>query len=149
MEIRKLLIAAAASAAVMLVLAILWHIIIMDPFYAGELSFLQEVVSYDVIALAYLVLGALMAIVYPKGYTGGPPAAEGFRFGLVMGLICALPAGMVVAALTGTVSGAVVLVEAAWHMVEQGIGGMVVGMVFGYRGERPPDEDELIEDALR
>jgi len=131
------------------VLGVLWHLVILDPFYAGEFPFIQDVVRYDVIALAYLALGFLMAIVYPKGYTGGPPTAEGFRFGIIVGLMCALPAGMVMYAVTGAVSGALVLAEAAWHMVEQGAGGMVIAMLSGIAGEPGEERPDLGDDSLR
>lgn len=148
MEIRKLLLSALAAAAAMLLLAGLWHTAIMGPYYAREMPVMQEVVRYDVIGLSYLVLGVLMAIVYPKGYTGGPPAAEGFRFGLVMGLIYSLPHSMVLFAVTGSLSGVLVLTDAAWHMVEQGVGGMVIALVCGPMGRRRLDPEDLDDDAL-
>jgi len=149
MDTRKLLLSALAGTAAMLLLSGLWHIVIMGPYYGREMPQVLEVVRYDIIALSYLVLGVLMATVYPKGYTGGPPAAEGFRFGLVMGLIYSLPHSMVLFAVTESMSGALVLTDAAWHMVEQGVGGMVIALVCGSACGGRSDTPDMNDDTLR
>jgi len=148
MGIRRLLLSALAGAAIMLLLAAVWHIALMGRYYAAGVSQVQEVVRYDVIALAYLVLGALMAIIYPKGYAGGSPASEGFRFGVLIGLVYAMPHAMVAVAATGSASGSLVLVDAAWHMVEQGVGGAVIALVYGRLGGAPLQPADVDEDTV-
>jgi len=46
------------------------------------------------LALGYLVIGWMMAFIYPKGYGGGSPAAEGFRFGVVAWAIASFGPGL-------------------------------------------------------
>lgn len=60
----------------------------------------------------------LVAVIYPVGYEGGVPWREGLRFGLLMGVLFTLPGGLVI-------------VDAAWHRVEQGAGGIGVALVHG------------------
>ena len=47
------------------------------------------------VALGFLVLALLMALVYPKGYKGGSPKLEGLRFGVIVGLIAESPTQLV------------------------------------------------------
>ncbi|MFH1569494.1 MAG: hypothetical protein ABIL09_15970 [Gemmatimonadota bacterium] len=131
MGIRKLIASTLLGAVVMGVLAGGWHLVLMGAYYREEVAGLRQVFRLDVLALAYLVLAALMAVIYPKGYAGGAPLVEGFRFGVVMGLIAALPHSMVLFAVSDAISGSAVLGDAAWHMVEQGAGGAAIGLVYG------------------
>jgi len=39
------------------------------------------------IGLAYLMVGIIMAYMYPKGYEGGSPVGEGLKFGAIIGLL--------------------------------------------------------------
>ena len=131
MGIRKLIASTLLGAVAMGVLAGGWHLVLMGTYYREEVAGLREVFRLDVLVLAYLALAALMAVIYPKGYAGGAPLAEGFRFGVVMGLVAALPHSMVLFAVSDAFSGSAVLAEAAWHMVEQGVGGAAIGLVYG------------------
>ena len=131
MGIGKFILTSLASAAAMLVLAAVWYFVLAGPFYAEHMAVAREVRLYDIIALAYLVLGAMMTLMYPSGYAGGSPAMEGARFGVMIGIICSLPHSLVVYAIQGTQSTTLVLAEAAWHAVEQGVGGVVIGIIYG------------------
>ena len=67
------------------------------------------------------------------GYKGGSPVKEGFRFGALIGLIWILPLSMIFHGvwnlpLTG------VIVDSAWHVVEEGIAGIAIGLVYGKPG---------------
>ena len=59
----------------------------------------------------------LMAYLYPKGYSEGSPVGEGLKFGILIGLIWILPLGLIL--------------DAVWHLVEEGAGGIVIGLVYG------------------
>ena len=82
------------------------------------------------IALGSLVIAILMAYTYPIGYKGGSAVKEGFRFGALIGLIWVLPVSLIF-------SGAwnyplvAVIVDSAWHIVEQGVTGIVIAMIYG------------------
>ncbi len=83
------------------------------------------------IALGYIVLALLMAYVYPKGYSGGAPATEGLKFGVIIGLLWVLPHGIVLYGVHHSGTRALILVDTTWHVVEQGVGGLVMGLICG------------------
>ena len=89
------------------------------------------------IILGYLILGVLMSYVYPKGYKGGGAIAEGLRFGAVIGLLWVLPHAVILHGVYFGAMGTLILVDAAWHMVEQGLGGIAIALIYC----RKADED--------
>ena len=74
MGIGKFILTSLVSAVAMLALAVVWYFGLAASFYAEHMAVVREIRLYDVIALAYLVLGAMMALMYPAGYAGGHPA---------------------------------------------------------------------------
>ena len=136
MDIKKLGLAAIVGAASMWILAGLWHKVVVPGFYASSHGAQHEGVA--VIAIAYVVLGSLMAYIYPLGYKGGRPVWEGLRFGLLMGLLWVFPHELAMAGAHGK-SLVYVLKNAAWHLVEQGAGGVAIGLMYG--GARSKAED--------
>jgi len=81
------------------------------------------------IILGVLILAVLMAYMYPLGYKGGSPLKEGLRFGVVIGLLWILPYNVIMIGVVGT-SKTLVVVDALWHIVEQGVGGIVIGYIY-------------------
>jgi len=127
MNIKKLILAALAGGIGMWLLAGLWHEIIMAQFYTAETN--ASHAGTGIIFTAYLVLGLLMAYLYPLGYKGGRPWLEGLRFGILIGILWVFPHEL---AMAGAHSGPLpyVFKNAAWHMVEQGAGGIIVGLIY-------------------
>ena len=76
MEVRKLILATVLGLTVMMFLSGLWHGLAMRDFYATHSPTLREVPLLRIIGLGYLLLGVLMAVIYPKGYEGGSPWLE-------------------------------------------------------------------------
>jgi hypothetical protein len=128
MSIKKFILATLAGGVAMWLLAGLWHQLIMDAFYTSETHATHE--GTGIIFLAYVVLAILMAYIYPFGYRGGKPAIEGLRFGLIIGLLWVFPHGLAMAGAHGD-SLSYVFKNAAWHMIEQGFGGIIIGLVYG------------------
>ena len=137
MDLRNYIGCCIASTFVMLGLAAMWHRVLMADYYALHTSVarLEPLTGY--IALAYLTLSVLMTLIYPKGYSGGSRWSEGLRFGLIIGLMYALPRGIVMYSVEGTHTGTLVLVDSAWHMVEQGAGGVVIALIHGWGAGGP------------
>jgi hypothetical protein len=132
MDAKKCLTATVAGFVVMFVLAGLWHMVIMDEFYARHTYVPgREEPLLGYIGLGYLILAALMAYVYPKGYSGGSPVKEGLRFGALMGLLWILPHSTVLYGALGLGTRAIIVVDVIWHIVEEGIGGAVMGAIYG------------------
>jgi hypothetical protein len=80
--------------------------------------------------LAILVTSVLMAYIFPIGYRGGKPWAEGLRFGMLMGVLVSLPMNLHVYALTKTAF-AGLLTAVLWTVITWGIAGALIGAVFG------------------
>ena len=116
-------------------LAGLWHEVLMPRFYAAATGATHE--GAAIILAAYMALGALMAYLYPIGYQGGRPVAEGLRFGLLIGVLWVFPHGLAMAGAHGT-SIAYVFKNTGWHLIEQGVGGLVIGWIYG-RGASKSD----------
>ncbi len=124
--LKKFSLSTIAGLAVMLILAVLFHTVLMkEMFVLGEMQ-------PPLIALGYLVFTLIMAYIYPIGYKGGSPVAEGLRFGLLMGVLFTFPREMVMYA-TGATQYTLktIGVEIVWHLVEQGVGGIVIALVYG------------------
>lgn len=131
MDGRKLVTGALAVFVVMFALSWVWHQGLMADFYQSTaLEPARESPLIWAIAAGYALLSLLMAWMYPKGYEGGGPLLEGLKFGAVIGILWVLPLQLV---LYGVLEGplTMVLVDGAWHVVEQGAGGAVLGWVHG------------------
>ena len=112
----------------MWVVAGLWHNLIMPALYKDTHASHEGI---GILLIAYLVLALLMAYIYPPGYRGGKPVWEGLRFGIIIGILWVFPHEL---AMTGAHDGKSILYvfkNTAWHMVEQGIGGIIVGLIYG------------------
>jgi len=128
---KKFLMALVGGLLVMWLLSGLWHVLIMGDFYAenaGPLAY--EAPKMLFIIIGYAILTILMVYIYTQGYKGGSPLKEGLRFGAVMGLLWILPFNVIIYAVKET-SVTFILVDAGWHIVEQGIGGIVIGLIYG------------------
>ena len=130
MDTKKMLFAIIGGFVAMFALSGLWHMLIMADFYEANSSstaFAEPKMQF--IVLGYLILALIMAYIYPLGYKGGSSVTEGLKFGLIIGLLWILPIGVVLYGVMES-SGTLLVVDAIWHIVEQGIGGVVVGLVY-------------------
>jgi hypothetical protein len=130
MPLRKLILAAGCAVVAMLALSHLWHSLMAD-FYTVHSPLQRDAPVERFIGLGYLLLAGLMALVYPKGYEGGPPVMEGLRFGALVGILISLPHGLIQYGMDGSHTGTLLLADTAWHTVEQAAGGIAVALVHG------------------
>ena len=135
MDLRRLILATLLSMAAMSALAALWHGWLLHAFYSEHMPLLRQTPVLRLIGLGYFVLALVMAVIYPKGYEGGSPWFEGLRFGALMGVLFTLPRGLVLYGAEGSQTGTLLAVDAAWHLAEQGVGGLVIAWIHG--GEAP------------
>ena len=131
MNSRKLVLGALAAFAVAFPLSGLWHVLLMNDFYnSAAAGTMRDPPLFLFVALGYLVVGFIMAYMYPKGYEGGSPVREGLKFGALIGLLWWFPTQLVLyGALEGPFS--IVFVDGAWHLVEEGLAGVALAMVYG------------------
>ncbi len=134
MNVKQFVLAWMAAVVVALLLAFGWHLFLLGDFYRAQSQALaREEPNFVFIFVALLILYFLMALVYPIGYKGGSPVKEGFRFGALIGLIWVLPVTVAHYGLYNLPL-AYVIVDSAWHVVQEGIGGIVIALVYGKPG---------------
>ena len=137
MDTKKMILSTLAGFVAMFALAYLWHVIVMGSFYDEQFANTARAApQFPFIVLAYLVLAILMAYIYPIGYKGGTAVSEGIKFGILIGLLSALPSNLVTYGVSNVPSLAGPIVDAIWHVLEQGVGGIVVALVYG-RNQAP------------
>ena len=127
----KMLYAWLAGAVGIIVLGVLWHRVIMGGFYDEQgAAIMREEPQMLFVILALLILAFLMAYAYPIGYKGGSPITEGLKFGALIGLVAFLPFNLIIHGIFNyPLAGA--LVDAGWHVVEEGVGGVIIALVYG------------------
>ena len=123
---KKLTLATLLSGFGMWVVAGIWHNLIMANLYK-EVHATHE--GIGILLIAYFILALLMGYIYPLGYKGKNPVIEGLRFGIIIGLLWVMPHGLAMAGAHGE-SIIYVIKNSIWHMVEQGIGGIIIGLVY-------------------
>jgi hypothetical protein len=131
MNTKKFLWASLAGTLVMFLLGGLWHALLLKDFYAaqfGATARSEPAVFFSF--LGYLSLAILMSLVFPAANKGGSALKEGSRFGTLMGLLSHLPFSLVFYANTTTYTLSHVLLDGAWHIVEQGMGGIVIALIY-------------------
>jgi len=114
----------------MWILAGFWHKVVARQLYEGDTHTHGSHEGIGIIFLAYLLLGSLMAYLDSLVDAGNPSILSGLRFGLLMGVLWVFPHELTMVGAHGK-SLAYVLKNAAWHLVEQGIGGIVMALVMG------------------
>lgn len=136
MNIGRLLGAALGGGAVMWLLAGLWHMAIMGSFYdQNSVATPRVEPQMQFIILGYVILGLLMAYLYAKGFSGeGGSVCRGVCFGATIGLLWVLPHGVVLHGVEFGSTGKLILIDSAWHLVEQGAGGIVMSLIYGSSG---------------
>ena len=126
----RIALGALVGAIAMWLLAGLWHTVVARKLYEGGTHAHGSHEGIGVIFLGYLVLGSLMAYLYSLVHAGGPPVVSGLRFGVLMGLLWVFPHELTMVGAHGKPL-PYVLKNAAWHVIEQGVGGIVIGLVMG------------------
>ncbi len=138
MNFKKFTLSFILSGIVMCLLAYVWHMVYPgESLYAnpdfygaqGDINRAEPLIQY--ILLGYLFLAVFMAYTYPKGYEGGSLLSEGFKFGAIIGLVWVIPHGIVLYGVQGLTSGMAIIYDGLWHVVEQGIGGIVIAYIYG------------------
>ncbi len=123
MRIKRFFLATFAGGIVMWGVAGLWHELVMAQFYTRQAHATHE--GTGIILLAYLILAALMVYLYPRFSGSSRYFQEGAKFGALIGLLWVFPHGLAMAGAHGEPV-AYVVKNALWHVVEQGIGGIVI-----------------------
>ena len=91
--------------------------------------------SVGLIFLGYLLLAGLMALAFDRARISAAPWVKGGVVGVFVGLLWVFPHGVVLAAAHGDSLSYEVL-NALWHVIEQGVGGVALAALWP-RAARP------------
>ncbi len=123
-EFPRLAVVIAVTACAMWALAGLWHNLIVPSFYARAGHASHE--GIFVLLLSYVVLAGIMVALHRRAPASGRGGyGSGFLFGALIGILWVFPHELAMAASHDS-SFAYVFQNAAWHVVEQGWGGVVL-----------------------
>jgi hypothetical protein len=135
MNLKKLLIATAASFVVGFALGGFIHMVLLKSWYqahlgmAGNVERAQPMMLY--IALGSLLISFTMSYLYPKGVESDNKIMEGLKFGVIMGLFWIVPHNLILYGATTLLSGKFLLMDAAVNGLSGGITGIVIALVYG------------------
>lgn len=130
---KKLLFATVAATAVMFALAGLYTGVLADEFIVNNVdaALLRSPPNLMLVASGYFLLALLMALLFPRlGRLSKSPAISGLCFGLAAGVCWLMPYSLVLFGVYKFPYVALPL-DFAWALVEQGIGGLVIGLIYG------------------
>jgi len=127
MNYKKILLAALVSGFGMWVTAGIWHNLIMANLYEDVHA---EHDGIGILLIAYFVLSLIMSYMYPLVYRNGKPILEGLKFGMIIGVLWVFPHELAMAGAHDGKSILYVFKNGIWHMLEQGIGGIIIGLMF-------------------
>jgi hypothetical protein len=131
--VKRTILAAIAASAVMFSLAGLYTGVLARAFIAAHVdqTLLRTPPNLILVFFGYVVLALLMSVLYGRFVRAtGSPAWSGLRFGLVAAVCWLMPYSLVLFGVYRFPYVALPL-DFAWAFVEQGIGGLVIGLIHG------------------
>jgi len=126
-KLLKHFVATLAGGLGMWIIAGLWHNLIL-PIFDSNMQAHHEGLALALVA--YFILAFLMVYIYSLSYQGGKPVFEGLKIGVIIGILWVFPHGLVMA---GTHDTSIIyeIKNTLWHMVEQGMGGIIIALILG------------------
>ena len=133
MNAKKFFLATLAGFVVMFLLSWLGHeVLLTGMFESNPMAPIERETPLMLgIVVAYLVIALLMAYIYPRGVEGEQIFGNGLRFGILMGLFWSLPISLILYSTLADVEFMRVVAETVWHMIEEGVGGVVIAYTYG------------------
>ena len=137
MNAKRIVLAGLAAFVVMFVLGGLWNAVLMAGFYArhapGNARPPAET-SLLFIVLGYVLLVVFMTFLLAQSFKARTSVLESFQFGSLFGVIATLPLYLILYSIWN-ISLTMLLVDAGWHLMQEGIGAVVLGLtMFPRRG---------------
>ncbi len=118
-----------------MVLAMLFHRLLMGEQFATVFERLGATPSPVPSLVMYAIVVALMVYLYPMENRHGAPALVGYKFGASIGLLFVTPLAMVFYAIG--VSTSTIVADVLWHtLVEHAFAGSVIGIVLSKDARR-------------
>ena len=132
MNVQKFLIATVVATVVLFVIDYLWFGLIFKDWFAAHMPPQGDPADMHIAThlVGEICLAALLAYIYPLGYKGGSPVSQGIMFGILMGLVYALPGSIHMSAgMEGAMPVACFFI--AHGLIAGILGGLAVAMVYG------------------
>ena len=130
---KRTVFAVIAASVVMFSLAGLYTGVLARAFIASHVdqSLLRTPPNIILVFFGYVVLALLMSVLYSRLVrVTGSPAWSGLRFGVVAGVCWLMPYSLVLFGVYKFPYVALPL-DFGWALLEQGIGGLVIGLIYG------------------
>lgn len=127
MNIKNFLILTLLSSVTMFAAGGIWHEVVMAQFYREAVHASHE--GTGIIFIACFILAAMMTWLYIHLDIGKGHLGKGFIFGTFIGLLWVFPHELAMSGAHGEPL-LYVFKNATWHMVEQGLGGLVLALVY-------------------
>lgn len=127
MNAKRFIPASLAGSLTMWLAAGLWHKVIMARYYEKATHATHE--GTGIIFTAYIILGFLMTYIFHLTYKEKNPVILGIKIGIISGILWVFPHELAMAGAHGKPL-LYVFKNAAWHLVEQGLGGIVIGFIY-------------------
>lgn len=112
----------------MWVISGLWHNLILANFYRDEVEASHE--GIGVLLIAYIILGLFMIYFYHRAYANERSMVSALKLGVLIGILWVFPHELAMTGAHGEPL-AYVLKNGVWHVVEQGLGGIIMGLIYG------------------
>ena len=123
----KLLLASLTGGLGMWIIAGLWHNLIL-PAVNENIEAHHE--GIGIMLIAYLILAFMMSYIYSLIDKGEKPLMEGLRLGIIIGIVWVFPHGLAMAGAHHT-SIIYEIKNTFWHIIEQGVGGIIIAAIYG------------------
>ena len=130
---KRTVFAVIAASVAMFSLAGLYTGVLARAFIASHVdqALLRTPPNLILVFFGYVVLALLMSVLYSRLVrVTGSPAWSGLRFGMVAAVCWLMPYSLVLFGVYKFPYAALPL-DFAWALLEQGIGGLVIGMIYG------------------
>lgn len=129
-KLGRFTLAALAAMAFLLVVNVVLHPIVFPEGTLGLYRYerANPLALYHVLSM--LATSILLAFIFPIGYRGRIPWAEGMRFGMLMGVLVKLPWSLDVYA-ASDFQFSLLLTAVLWTVITYGIAGGLVGAAYG------------------
>ncbi|MCK4774847.1 MAG: hypothetical protein KAT30_08670 [Candidatus Krumholzibacteria bacterium] len=126
----KLLLAALAAFVFLFLAGAAFYDMVFPGGAPGQFGYPREEPLVAPHLFALLVTSFLLAYIFPKGYGGRKPWAEGMRFGMLVGALGSIPTNLHVYAAADTPAPGLVTVV-LWTVITWGVSGGLIGAVYG------------------
>ena len=127
---KKLWLSTFVSGILMTVIAGAWHTFLALTFYNEQANAKHD--GIGIIFIAYILLGFLMSLLYSIWKIHFPKLWQAVPFGCIIGALWVFPHELAMVGAHGKLTLSYVFRNGAWHLVEQGIGAWIIGLVFQF-----------------